>query len=98
MTVTSKTEGTVSTMVLEGRLDTSTASHFESEAKKILVDTTELYVDLSKLEYVSSAGLRVFLMMQKTMNKRGKMVIQHANEMVLEIFEVTGFVDILTLE
>ncbi len=97
MNVTTKTEGSVSTLILEGRLDTATSPYFEGEVKKILESTTELYLDLTNLEYVSSAGLRVFLMMQKTMNKRGKMVVQHPSEMVLEIFEVTGFVDILTI-
>lgn len=97
MNVTSNTQDGITTIMLEGRLDTSTSPQFEIEVKKVLGDTTELYLDLSNLEYVSSAGLRVFLMMQKTMNKRGKMVVQHPNEMVLEIFEVTGFIDILTV-
>lgn len=98
MQITTKTNGSISTITLEGRLDTATAPNFETEVKKILNDTTELYLDLSNLDYISSAGLRIFLMMQKTMNKRGKMVVQNANEVVLEIFEVTGFIDILNVE
>lgn len=98
MQITTTTNETITTLKIEGRLDTSTSPILEAEVRKVLSDTTELYLDLSDLDYVSSAGLRVFLMLQKTMNKHGKMVVQHANEIVLEIFEVTGFIDILTIE
>lgn len=98
MQVTVTTDGTISTLTLEGRLDTSTSPIFETEIRKVLSTTTELYLDLKDLEYVSSSGLRIFLMSQKTMNRRGKMVVKNVNEIVLEIFKVTGFIDILTVE
>lgn len=98
MKIETKVNGTVTTLALEGRLDTATVTYFEVEVKRVIGNTTELYFDLAKLDYISSAGLRVILMAQKTMNKRGKMIIQNANEMVMEIFEVTGFIDILTIE
>ena len=83
---------------LGGRLDTTTAPQLESELKTALAGVSELTFDLGKLEYISSAGLRVLLSTQKTMNKQGTMKVTHANEMILEIFEVTGFADILTIE
>ena len=83
---------------LEGRLDTTTAPSLEETFKEELVDARELVVDLAKLEYISSAGLRVLLSAQKVMNKQGSMVIKNVNEEIQEIFEVTGFVDILTIE
>ena len=86
------------TVALEGRLDTTTAPEFENEIKESLSDVTELVLDLSNLEYISSAGLRVLLSTQKKMNTQGSMVVRNAREEVKEIFEVTGFADILTLE
>lgn len=86
------------TVTLEGRLDTTTAPQLEAELKTSLNDIDFLIMDFSGLEYISSAGLRVLLSAQKVMNKQGKMVIRHVNETILEVFEVTGFVDILTLE
>ncbi len=83
---------------LEGRLDTTTAPSLEETFKEELVDARELVVDLAKLEYISSAGLRVLLMGQKTLNKQGKMVVKNANESITEIFDVTGFSDILNIE
>ena len=83
---------------LEGRLDTTTAPSLEETFKEELVDARELVVDLAKLEYISSAGLRLLLMGQKTMNKQVKMVVKHANESITEIFDVTGFSDILNIE
>ena len=83
---------------LGGRLDTTTAPQLEGELKTALAGVSELTFDLSKLEYISSAGLRVLLSVQKTMNKQGTMKVIHANAMILEIFEVTGFADILTIE
>ena len=85
------------TVALEGRLDTMTASELEEALNAALTDVTELTFDLEKLEYISSAGLRVLLSAQKTMNRQGSMKVLHANEMILEIFEVTGFSDILTI-
>lgn len=85
---------------LEGRLDTVTSPQLEDEVKKLSSDVKFLTIDLEALEYVSSAGLRVILAFQKAMNKQehGKMVIRSANENVMEVFEVTGFTDILTFE
>ncbi|MDD3174005.1 MAG: STAS domain-containing protein [Herbinix sp.] len=86
------------TLVLEGRLDTTTAPRLEAELKTSLNNITELEMDFTGLEYLSSAGLRVILVAQKIMNKQGKMIIKNVNSMIMEIFEVTGFVDILTIE
>ena len=86
------------TMALKGRLDTTTAPNLEAELKSSIPDVTELILDCAELEYVSSAGLRVILAAQKTMNKQGKMIIKNVNETIMEVFEITGFVDILTIE
>ena len=85
-------------LALEGRLDTTTAPQLEAELKGALDGVTELSMDFEKLEYLSSAGLRVLLAVQKTMNRQGRMVIRHVNETIREVFEVTGFIDILTIE
>ena len=98
MHITKTSEGTKLTLALEGRLDTTTAPQLEVEVKGNLAGVTELTMDFSQLEYLSSAGLRVILAAQKTMNKQGKMVIRHVNETIMEVFEVTGFSDILTIE
>ena len=82
---------------LEGRLDTITAPDLEQELKTSLEGVTELVMDFEKLEYISSAGLRVLLSAQKTMNRQGEMKLTHVNEIIMEIFEVTGFADILTI-
>lgn len=89
--------GSTATFALEGRLDTSTAPQLEAEVKA-LDGITELRMDFEKLEYLSSAGLRVLLMAQKKMNTCGEMILTHVNETILEVFEVTGFIDILTIE
>lgn len=86
------------TVALEGRLDTTTAPQLEAELKKSLGGVTSLTLDLAALEYLSSAGLRVILSAQKVMNKQGGMVVKNANETIMEIFEVTGFSDILNIE
>ena len=83
---------------LEGRLDTTTAPELESELKSSLDGVSKLTFDLKDLEYVSSAGLRVLLSAQKIMNAQGEMKIRNVNETVMEIFEVTGFSDILDIE
>ena len=85
-------------VAVEGRLDTTTAPELEASLKEDLENVTDLVIDLSDLEYISSAGLRVLLAAQKTMMKQGKMVVTHPNEVISEIFEVTGFSDILTIE
>ncbi len=86
------------TVVLVGRLDTTTAPHLETELKTSLDNVDSLIMEFTELEYISSAGLRVLLSAQKVMNKQGKMVIRHVNEIIMEVFEVTGFTDILTIE
>ena len=98
MNITKTIEGAKLTLALEGRLDTTTAPQLEAEVKGALTGVTELALDFSRLEYLSSAGLRVILAAQKIMNKQGRMVIRHVNETIQEVFEVTGFSDILTIE
>ena len=98
MTITKTQEGTKLTVALEGRLDTTTAPQLEGELRTAVDGINDLVFDLAKLEYISSAGLRVLLAAQKVMNKQGNMVIRNANEDLMEIFDVTGFVDILTIE
>ena len=85
-------------IALEGRLDTTTAPQLEEELKGALDGAAALTLDLEKLESISSAGLRVLLSAQKAMNAQGEMKVVHANETVMEIFEVTGFSEILTIE
>jgi len=98
MTINRVHEGDALTLVLEGRLDTTTAPQLEAELKGQLDGITSLTLDMQNLAYLSSAGLRVILAAQKQMNKQGRMVIRHVNETIMEIFEVTGFTDILTIE
>ena len=86
------------TVALEGRLDTMTAPELEAALKTALEGVEELTFDFEKLDYISSAGLRVLLAAQKTMNNQGSMKVKNANEIILEIFEVTGFSDILMIE
>ena len=86
------------TVTLTGRLDTTTAPELENELKASLDGVTALTIDMAELEYISSAGLRVLLSAQKTMNRQGEMKVTHVNETILEIFEVTGFSDILSIE
>lgn len=97
MNIKKNKENTALTVSLEGRLDTTTAPQLEAELKNALDGVTELTMDLSAMEYISSAGLRVLLSAQKTMNKQGEMKVVGANESVKEIFEVTGFSDILNI-
>lgn len=98
MTINKIANGTSLTIALEGRLDTTTAPDLEKELKSSLDGVTELVLDLEKLDYISSAGLRVLLSAQKIMNKQGAMKVIHVNDMVNEVFEVTGFSDILNIE
>lgn len=98
MNIIKNVNGEKLTLILEGRLDTTTAPHLEAELKISLNNVTELELDFTGLEYLSSAGLRVILAAQKVMNKQGKMVIKNVNSTIMEVFEVTGFVDILTIE
>ena len=98
MQIEKKLENNVLSLALEGRLDTMTAPQLEAEVVGKLDGVTELNFDFAKLSYISSAGLRVLLSAQKVMNKQGKMVISNASAEVKEIFDVTGFSDILTIE
>ena len=85
-------------VALTGRLDTTTSPELEQELKDHLAAVSDLTIDMSALDYISSAGLRVLLSAQKTMNKQGKMRVTNVNQTILEIFEVTGFTDILTIQ
>lgn len=97
MDITKEKNGTNLTLKVSGRLDTSTSPQLEAELSS-LSGVEDLVLDFENLEYLSSAGLRVILSMQKQMNKQGKMTIRHVNDMIMEVFEITGFVDILTIE
>ena len=98
MNITENKNGNQLCLSLEGRLDTTTAPELEKVIKSSLDGVTELTIDMSSLDYLSSAGLRILLGAQKTMNKQGSMKVTHDNDTIMEIFEVTGFVDILTIE
>ena len=98
MIINQNREGNQLTISLEGRLDTATAPELEAVIDTALTGVETLVMDLEQLEYVSSAGLRVFLKMQKLMNTQGAMKIIHVNETIMEVFDITGFVDILTIE
>ena len=98
MTITKKQNGTTLEIALEGRLDTMTAPELEAELSKSLPGAEDLTLDFSGLEYISSAGLRVLLTAHKAMMGKGGMKIVHVNDVVQEVFEVTGFSDILTIE
>ena len=98
LNIEKKNEGSKLELVLTGRLDTTTAPDLEKELKASLDGVDELVFDMASLEYISSAGLRVLLSAQKIMNKQGTMKVLHVNETIMEIFEVTGFSDILAIE
>ncbi|MCR5100419.1 MAG: STAS domain-containing protein [Butyrivibrio sp.] len=98
MTINKKADGTELTVSLEGRLDTTTAPELEAEMNSCIDGLTKLTFDMAALDYISSAGLRVLLSSQKAMNKNGSMIIKNANDDLMEIFEVTGFIDIFTIE
>ena len=98
MDIIKNQEGSRVNIALEGRLDTTTSPELEEELRPVLSEATELNFDLADLQYVSSAGLRVFLSAQKVMNKQGDMTLRNVSPEIMEIFEVTGFVDILNIE
>ena len=98
MTININDENGKITVVLEGRLDSVTAPELEAKLDEALKDAKELIFDFNKLEYISSAGLRILLKSQNTMNTKGKMVITGANEIVMGVFDMTGFSDILNIE
>jgi len=83
---------------LEGRLDTNTAPVLEKELQNDLSEVKNLVLDFKDLKYISSAGLRLILSTQKTMDKQGSMIIQDVNDFIMEVFEATGFIDILTIK
>jgi anti-anti-sigma factor len=91
-------DGNKLTVTLEGRLDSNSAPQLDVELKTNLEDIKELVLDFAELVYLSSAGLRVILAAQKQMNKQGKMVIVKVNETIMDIFEISGFTEILTIE
>ena len=98
MTIEKNLNGTELTITIAGRLDTTTAPQLEAEFKQSITGVEKLVLDFAALEYLSSAGLRVLLAAQKVMNKQGEMIIKNVNDTINEIFEVTGFIDILTIE
>ena len=98
MNIQKTLSGAALTVALDGRLDATTAPKLEEELRGSVDGVSRLVFDLAKLEYISSAGLRVLLAMQKLMNQQGEMVLQNVNEAVMEVFEVTGFSDILRIE
>ena len=98
MEIIKKADGEALNIALDGRLDTMTAPQLESEVKESLEGVKELVFDFEKLDYVSSAGLRVILSAQKAMNKQGSMKILNVNSDIMDVFEITGFAYILTIE
>ena len=98
MTINSKKDGKALTLALEGRLDTITSPELEAALKEDLEGVETLIFDFSALDYISSAGLRVLLAAQKKMNRQGSMKLTGVSETVMEIFDITGFADILTIE
>lgn len=98
MTITKKIENDALTLRVSGRLDTTTATELEAVLNESLNGVKSLYLDFEELAYISSAGLRVVLKAQKTMNAQGKMKVVHVNDVIMEVFEITGFADILTIE
>ena len=98
MTIEKKVNGNALEIALEGRLDTMTAPELEAELNQSLGSVDSLTLDFSKLEYISSAGLRVLLSAHKVMSAKGGMKVTNVNDIVQEVFEVTGFADILNIE
>ncbi len=98
MKITKTQKGNSLYLALEGRLDTNTAPELEIAIKGSIDGIEELTIDMQSLDYLSSAGLRVLLGAQKTMNKQGSMRVTHVNDTIMEIFDVTGFADILTID
>ena len=98
MTIEKTTENEKVTLTVSGRLDTTTAPELEAALDEVLENTKELIFNLENLEYISSAGLRVILKAQKAMNTKGSMKLTDVNDSIMEVFDITGFLDILTIE
>jgi len=98
MTITKKQDGAHLEIALEGRLDTMTSPELEAELKTSMEGAEDLTLDFSRLEYISSAGLRVLLSAHKVMSRKGGLTIKNVNDIVREVFDVTGFADILNIE
>ncbi len=98
MTIEKKINGDEVTLIVSGRLDTQTAPELENELDASISGVKDLTFDMTNLEYVSSAGLRVILKAQKTMNAQGSMKLTGVNDSIMEVFDITGFLDILTIE
>ena len=98
MKIISKRNGSTMEIALDGRLDTTTAPELEKEVRGKLAGITELVFDFSEVEYVSSAGLRIMMLAKKELKAGGIMKVRNANELILEVFEVTGFSDVVTIE
>ena len=98
MTIEKTTENEKVTLTVSGRLDTTTAPELETALDEVLENTKELIFNLENLEYISSAGLRVILKAQKSMNTKGSMKFTGVNDSIMEVFDITGFLDILTIE
>lgn len=98
MNIEKITNDNILTVKVSGGLDTTTAPELEAELNKCLPGVTDLILDFDGLEYISSAGLRVVLQAQKTMENQGSMKVVHVNEEIMEVFDITGFIDILTIE
>ena len=98
MTIEKKINNESATLIVSGRLDTQTAPELENELDSVLSGLKELTFDMTNLEYVSSAGLRVILKAQKAMNAQGSMKLTGVNDSIMEVFDITGFLDILTIE
>ena len=98
MLINKEANGTELTILLDGRLDTTTAPQLEAELKNSLNDVKKLNIDMEKLVYISSAGLRLLLKAQKVMNKQGSMIVKNVNDEIKDIFEVTGFNELLNIE
>lgn len=98
MTIEKTTENEKVTLTVSGRLDTTTAPELEAALDEVLENTKELTFNLENLEYISSAGLRVILKAQKSMNTKGSMKLTGVNDSIMEVFDITGFLDILTIE
>lgn len=98
MNIEKKINGETVALVLVGRLDTQTAPALENEIDSVISGIKELVFDMSGLEYISSAGLRIILKAQKVMSKQGSMRLTGVNDSIMEVFDITGFLDILTIE